>query len=106
MYLDFCEKFASWSTFQAACSASAAVGAKSALSNIDHSRGMLVDKIYELDEGWYTSKPSDRLAKEICEFWLILEATRPTLWCTSQVFESEYLAKMGQEVEWAYPTNN
>ena len=54
---------------------------------------MLVDKIYELDEGWYTSKPSDRLVKEICEFGSILEATRPTLWCTSHVFEQEISCK-------------
>ena len=41
-----------------------------------------------------TSKLSDRLVKEICEFWLILEATRPTLWCTSHVlFESEISCK-------------
>ena len=25
-----------------------------------------IQKIYELDEGWHTSKPSDRLVKQIC----------------------------------------
>ena len=30
---------------------------------------MLVGTIYELDGGWYTSKSSNRLVKEIYEFW-------------------------------------
>ncbi len=69
MYLDFLQKIAMSTHILGVLLASAAVGPNSALPNIDHSRGKLVDTIYDLDKGWYTSKSSNRLVKEIYEFW-------------------------------------
>ncbi len=68
-------------------------GPNSAPPNIDHSRGKLVGTIYDLDGGWYTSKPSNRLVKEIYEFWANLSCPDDSTAQPLAGSESEDMAK-------------
>ncbi len=93
MYLDFLQKIAMSTHILGVLLASAAVGPNSALPNIDHSRGKLVDTIYDLDKGWYTSKSSNRLVKEIYEFWANLSCPDDSTAQPLAGSESEDMAK-------------
>ena len=60
---------------------------------IDNSRAILVLKYYELDKCWGTSKTSNRVDENICDFGLILEATPSTPCHPVHVFEHEISGK-------------
>ena len=60
---------------------------------IDNSRAMLVLKYYEVDKCWGTSKTSNRVDEDICDFGLILEATPSTPYHPVHVLEHEISGK-------------